>query len=107
MTEAIVKMAVQRMRSRSRELLREEVARTVASPDEIEDEIPHLFPTLGNQPICSVTFCLPRFSKKWMKSFAKYEIASGDSCDSFDLYDLVRMSPRTQYSRPAGANSFN
>ena len=45
MTEAAVKMAVQRMRSRYRELLREEIAKTVASPDEVEDEIRHLFLT--------------------------------------------------------------
>jgi|ERR1017187_4528009 RNA polymerase sigma-70 factor (ECF subfamily) len=48
MTEAAVKMAVQRMRSRYRELLREEIAKTVASPDEVEDEIRHLFLTFGN-----------------------------------------------------------
>jgi RNA polymerase sigma-70 factor (ECF subfamily) len=48
MTEAAVKMAVQRMRSRYRALLREEIAKTVASPDEVEDEIRHLFLTFGN-----------------------------------------------------------
>lgn len=47
MTEAAVKMAVQRMRIRYRELLREEIAKTVASPDEIEDEIRHLFATFS------------------------------------------------------------
>jgi RNA polymerase sigma-70 factor (ECF subfamily) len=45
MTEAAVKMAVQRMRSRYRALLREEIAKTVPSPDEVEDEIRHLFLT--------------------------------------------------------------
>jgi len=47
MTEAAVKMAVQRLRRRYRELLREEIARTVASPDEIEAEIRHLFTTFS------------------------------------------------------------
>ena len=54
--EATVKMAVQRMRSRYRELLREEIAKTVATPAEIEDKIPHLFPTFGNQLICALLF---------------------------------------------------
>ncbi len=43
MTEAAVKMAVQRLRARYRELLRDEIAKTVAAPDTIEDEIRHLF----------------------------------------------------------------
>jgi DNA-directed RNA polymerase specialized sigma24 family protein len=40
---AAVKMAAMRMRERYQILLREEIARTVASPDEIEDEIRYLF----------------------------------------------------------------
>lgn len=40
---AAVKMAAMRMRERYQMLLREEIARTVSSPDEIEDEIRHLF----------------------------------------------------------------
>jgi RNA polymerase sigma-70 factor (ECF subfamily) len=43
MSDAAVKMAVQRLRARYRELLREEIAKTVASPDDIEDELRHLF----------------------------------------------------------------
>lgn len=43
LTEAAVKMAVQRLRNRYRELLREEIGRTVTSPDEIEGEIEYLF----------------------------------------------------------------
>lgn len=43
MTEAAIKMALQRLRGRYRELLRTEIAKTVESPDEIEDEIRHLF----------------------------------------------------------------
>jgi RNA polymerase sigma-70 factor (ECF subfamily) len=41
MTEAAVKSAVQRMRQRHRELLREEIAHTVTRPEEIEDELRH------------------------------------------------------------------
>jgi RNA polymerase sigma-70 factor (ECF subfamily) len=47
LTEAAVKMAVQRLRARYREILRREIGDTVASPDEIEDEIRHLFATFG------------------------------------------------------------
>jgi RNA polymerase sigma factor (sigma-70 family) len=43
MTEGAVKVAAHRLRRRYRELLREEIAQTVPSPDEIEDEIRHLF----------------------------------------------------------------
>jgi DNA-directed RNA polymerase specialized sigma24 family protein len=42
-SEAAVKMAAMRLRERYRTLLREEIARTVDSPDEIDDEIRHLF----------------------------------------------------------------
>jgi RNA polymerase sigma-70 factor (ECF subfamily) len=42
MTEAAVKSAVQRMRQRHREILREEIAHTVTTPEEIDDEIRHL-----------------------------------------------------------------
>jgi RNA polymerase sigma factor (sigma-70 family) len=45
MTEAAVKGVVRRMRSRYRELLREEVAHTVASPDEVDSEIRYLMTT--------------------------------------------------------------
>jgi RNA polymerase sigma factor (sigma-70 family) len=41
MTEAAVKSAVQRMRQRHRELLREEVAQTVTRPEQIEEELQH------------------------------------------------------------------
>lgn len=47
MTEGAVKVAVHRLRRRYRELLRAEVAHTVASPGEIDDEIRHLFAALG------------------------------------------------------------
>jgi len=42
-TEGAVKVAVHRLRKRYRALLREEIAHTVASPSEIDEEIRHLF----------------------------------------------------------------
>jgi RNA polymerase sigma-70 factor (ECF subfamily) len=48
LTEGAVKVAAHRMRSRLRELIREEVARTVADPSEIEEEIRDLFSALGS-----------------------------------------------------------
>jgi RNA polymerase sigma factor (sigma-70 family) len=47
LTEAAVKMAVQRLRARYREILRAQIAETVASSEEIEEEIRHLFSTFG------------------------------------------------------------
>ena len=46
MTEGAVKVAAHRLRQRYRELLREEIAQTVASPDEIEEEVRYLFTCL-------------------------------------------------------------
>lgn len=46
-TEAAVKMAVQRLRRRFAELVREEIAQTVSSADEVEEEIRHLFAVLA------------------------------------------------------------
>jgi RNA polymerase sigma factor (sigma-70 family) len=46
MTEGAVKVAAHRLRQRYRELLREEIAQTVASPGEIEEEIRCLFSCL-------------------------------------------------------------
>ena len=43
MTEGAVKAAVHRLRQRYGTLLREEIAQTVASPEEIDEEIRHLF----------------------------------------------------------------
>jgi RNA polymerase sigma-70 factor (ECF subfamily) len=48
MTEAAVKSAVQRMRARHRELLRQEIANTVTRPDELEEEIRHLREVLSS-----------------------------------------------------------
>jgi RNA polymerase sigma-70 factor (ECF subfamily) len=48
MTGAAARQAVHRMRKRYRELLREEVGRTVESEEEVDDEIRALFKALGN-----------------------------------------------------------
>jgi hypothetical protein len=42
-TEAAVKMTVLRFRRRYSQLLRREIAHTIASPDEVEEEMRHLF----------------------------------------------------------------
>ena len=47
MTEAALKMAVSRMRHRYGELLRAEIANTVASSEEIEEELRALFAALS------------------------------------------------------------
>ncbi len=47
MTEAAVKSAVQRMRRRHRELIREEIAQTVTRPEEIDEELRHFRTLLG------------------------------------------------------------
>jgi RNA polymerase sigma factor (sigma-70 family) len=47
-TEDAVRMAASRLRRRYRELLEEEVAQTVAGPEEIKEEIQHLLEVLGN-----------------------------------------------------------
>ena len=47
-SEGTVKSAVHRMRQRYRQLLREEIAHTVAEPHEIDEELRHLFAVLGN-----------------------------------------------------------
>lgn len=49
MSESAVKVAVHRLRKRYRELLREEIAETVSSPEEIEEEIRDLFEALGRR----------------------------------------------------------
>ena len=46
MTENAVKQAFHRLRQRYRQLLREEIAHTVATPAEIEDELRHLIAAL-------------------------------------------------------------
>jgi RNA polymerase sigma-70 factor (ECF subfamily) len=47
MSEGAVKVAVHRMRHRYGAMLREEIARTVASPDEVDAELQHLLSVLN------------------------------------------------------------
>ena len=47
-TEGALKMATQRLRRRYAELLREEIAHTVAGPDEVGDELRHLLAVLSS-----------------------------------------------------------
>jgi RNA polymerase sigma-70 factor (ECF subfamily) len=47
MTEGAVKMAASRLRKRYGEILREEIARTVADPADVEDEVRSLFEVLA------------------------------------------------------------
>ena len=47
-TEEALKKAVQRMRRRYHQLFREEIAQTVASPDEVEEELRHLCAILSS-----------------------------------------------------------
>jgi RNA polymerase sigma-70 factor (ECF subfamily) len=48
MTEGALKVVIHRLRKRYRELLREEIAKTLNSGDSIEDEIRELFMALGS-----------------------------------------------------------
>jgi RNA polymerase sigma-70 factor (ECF subfamily) len=48
LTEPAVKMAVYRLRTRYREIVRAEIAHTVSTPEEIEEEIRHLFSAFGS-----------------------------------------------------------
>jgi RNA polymerase sigma-70 factor (ECF subfamily) len=48
LSEAAVKMAVYRLRQRYRECLRAEIAQTVATADEIEDELRHVMGAFAN-----------------------------------------------------------
>lgn len=47
LSEAAVKMAVVRLRERLREIMRAEIAETVATPQDVDDEIRHLFAAFG------------------------------------------------------------
>ncbi len=49
MNEGAVKVAVHRLRKRYRELLQAEIANTVASPEEAEEEMKHLFRALAGE----------------------------------------------------------
>jgi RNA polymerase sigma-70 factor (ECF subfamily) len=47
MSQGAIRVAVHRLRQRYRELLRLEIANTVSSPEEIEEELRHVFAALG------------------------------------------------------------
>ena len=47
LAEGAARVAVHRLRARYRELLREHIARTVASPHQVDEEIQHLFSAVG------------------------------------------------------------
>jgi RNA polymerase sigma-70 factor (ECF subfamily) len=49
MTEGSIKVAVHRLRQRYRQLLRDEIANTVAAPEEIEEEMRYLFAVLARR----------------------------------------------------------
>ena len=49
LSEDALKKAVQRMRRRYHQLFREEIAKTVSGPEEVEDELRHLCAVLGAQ----------------------------------------------------------
>jgi len=49
LTEAAVKTSVHRLRQRYRQLLRDEIAHTVTRPDEVDDELRHLFAVLAGE----------------------------------------------------------
>ena len=49
MSEGAVRVAVHRLRRRYRDLLRQEIAHTVANPAEVDEEIRHLFEALAGR----------------------------------------------------------
>ena len=49
MTEGAVTMALARLRKQYRECLKMEIAHTVASPAEVEEELRHLFRVLARR----------------------------------------------------------
>jgi DNA-directed RNA polymerase specialized sigma24 family protein len=50
MTEGAIKVAVHRLRRRYRDLVRDEILQTVSSPDQIEDELHHLWASVAVTP---------------------------------------------------------
>lgn len=48
LTEGAVKTAVHRLRQRYRQLVRDEIAQTVSTPEQVDDEIRHLFAALAD-----------------------------------------------------------
>ena len=49
LSEGAARVAVHRLRKRYRELFREEIARTVAEPDEVDAELRHLIAVLAGR----------------------------------------------------------
>ena len=49
MSEGAAKVAVHRLRRRYRQLLKEEIARTIIEPDVLEDELRELLAALGSE----------------------------------------------------------
>ena len=47
MTDSAVKSAIHRLRQRHQELVREEIARTVGDPAEVDSEIRYLLEVIG------------------------------------------------------------
>jgi RNA polymerase sigma-70 factor (ECF subfamily) len=47
MSEGAVKVAVHRLRRKFRDLVRDEIAQTVAAPEDIDDELRHLWSAAG------------------------------------------------------------
>jgi RNA polymerase sigma-70 factor (ECF subfamily) len=47
MSEGAVKVAVHRLRRKFRDLVRDEIAQTVAAPEDIDDELRHLWSAVG------------------------------------------------------------
>ena len=62
MSEGAVKVAVHRLRQRYRELLHEEIGRTVGTPEEIEEEVRSLFAALGSKTPAKTRNLFPRFA---------------------------------------------
>lgn len=52
LSEGTARAAAFRMRKRLRNLIREEIAATVESPDQVDDELEHLFALFGSGPEC-------------------------------------------------------
>ncbi len=46
-TEASLKWSVHKLRRRYAEIFREEISNTVSAPEEVDDEIRHLFAVMG------------------------------------------------------------
>jgi hypothetical protein len=76
MTEGAVKFALHRLRQRYRQLLREEIANTVATPVEVDEEMHPLFASYetpfflrkGEKPdLIKLNLVLKRAGKVWVK----------------------------------------